>query len=219
MYELISVLTIDIIIFISFISIILKMIGKSYIDISNCRERYFDSLDRAFEYDNDGYDQESKNFTSDADNLEDSFHSNYSSEINNETDRFNNNIIYTEDVIFSKYIEVSQYFAIEKYREILIDILSGDTILTTGFIEDLLNNEDFEYPKENGDIIEIFNINTEYNKLLNKFGYYYFNYNSKINVINIGSRDNITYYSSVGELNFYKWFIENVYDYVIAKYK
>ena len=70
------------------------MIGKSYIDISNCRERYFDSLDRDFEYDNDGYDQESINFTSETDNSEESFHSNYSSEINNETDRFNNNIIY-----------------------------------------------------------------------------------------------------------------------------
>ena len=118
----------------------------------------------------------------------------------------------------SKYIEVLQYFGVERNGEILIDILSGETILTTGFIEDLLNNKDFEYPKEKGEIIEMFNINTEYNRMLNKYGHYYFNYDSKINLIEIGERDDILYYSSLGQLHFYKWFINNVYEYVIAKY-
>ena len=81
MYELISILTLDIVIFISFISLIFKMVGKSYVDISECRKRYFDRLDYDFEYDNDGYDQEPINVTTDTDNSDDLFHSNYSYEI------------------------------------------------------------------------------------------------------------------------------------------
>ena len=218
MYEFVSVLTIDIMIFVSFMIVILKMIGKSYIDISKCRKRYFDRLDQAFEYDNDGYENDGY----DNDILYNTKEETEQSELNDSydsiSDIFNNKIIYTEDVIMSKYIEVLQYFGVERNGEILIDILSGETILTTGFIEDLLNNKDFEYPKEKGEIIEMFNINTEYNRMLNKYGHHYFNYDSKINLIEIGERDDILYYSSLGQLHFYKWFINNVYEYVIAKY-
>ena len=199
MFNFISVLSVDVLIFLGFMFIIFKMVGSSYIDISKCRKRYFDNLD--------GSEDESE---SNSDNV-----------YNNESDTTHSERSYYEDVIFTLYIELQQYFNIEENRTKLFDVLSNNSnnlIITNEVLEDLLNNKEFEYPIETNGVVEIFNVTREYTKMVDRYGEYHFNYNTSTNIIEIGERDGTIYYSSLGQLNFYKWFFENVYNYANARY-
>ena len=200
MYSFISVLSVDVLLFLGFIFIIFKMVGDSYIDISKCRKRYFDRLDGS---DDEYYESD---FISDSEN---------NKSATTQSDRS-----YCEDVIFTLYIELQQYFNIEENKTKLLDILScnSNNWITNDLLEELLNNTEFEYPIETDGIIEIFNVNKEYTKMLDRYGEYHFNYNTSANIIEIGERDGITIYASLGQLNFYRWFFENVYNYANAKY-
>ena len=117
MFALISVLSVDVLLFLGFIFIIFKMMGKSYIDISKCRKRYFDRLD--------GSDAEyhESDFISDSEN-------------NNESDTTQSDRSYYEDVIFTLYIGLQQYFNIEENRTKLLNILSSNSnILILGLVK------------------------------------------------------------------------------------
>ena len=192
------------------------MMGKSYIDISKCSKRYFDSLDGS----------------------DDEYHiSDYNSESNNEyTYNYESDITYREDIILTLYIRLQQYFNIEENRTKLLDILSSNSnnlieykfldvlsstsnsLLERKFLEDLINNVEFEYPIEIEGDEYMFNSNKEYTKMLDKYGESHFNFNTTINTIKIGDRDGTTYYTSIGQLNFYKWFFDNVHNYANAPY-
>ena len=96
MFNFISVLSVDILLFLGFIFIIFKMMSKSYIDISKCRKRYFDNLDGS---EDEGIsDHESE--------------SNSDIVYNYESDTTESDQSYYEDVIFTLYIELQQYFNI-----------------------------------------------------------------------------------------------------------
>ena len=204
MFALISVLSVDVLLFLGFIFIIFKMMSKSYIDISKCRKRYFDRLDGSEDESISDHESESNSDIV------------YNYDSATESDRS-----YYEDVIFTLYIGLQQYFNIEENRTKLLDVLScnsNNLMIANKSLEDLLNNTEFEYPIETDGVIEIFNVNKEYTKMLDKYGEYHFNYNTSANIIEIGERDGTTIYASLGQLNFYRWFFENVYNYASARY-
>ena len=84
-------------------------------------------------------------------------------------------------------------------------------MITHNYLKNLLNNKDYEYPIEVDGIIDIFNVNKEYNNKLNNYGENYFHYNTTINLIPLSDDIGTKYYVSLAQLNFYKWFIEEIY--------
>ena len=59
----------------------------------------------------------------------------------------------------------------------------------------------------------------EYDIKVEHYGKDTFNSSSEIKLIQIGEQENVKYYSSLREMNFYKWIMETgMYDYIVHEY-
>ncbi len=122
---------------------------------------------------------------------------------------------YSEDIVLALMIECRQYFADEENLEKLLDMLSGNTFVTEGVLNSIVNDQKLQFPININDNIDLFHVHKEFTKESYYYGTSYFNYRSHINMILIGERDGTKIYSSLRQLNFYRWFFEYVYDHIL----
>ena len=142
----------------------------------------------------------------------------------------NSDIVFKEDIILYQYIVTQQFFSIENNKSKLLMLLSGD-MMTPEFLLWLIK-QDIYYVVEKDDIVTRYSIRDTYNSHLREkyelkvqecqeycHPTELFDLESDINLILIGEVDGKKYFSSLRQMNFYKWFIDSgLYDYVFCSF-